>query len=106
MRNVRYRFHPGEYELGENEKFYSDMEAGEGQAPPEIPLDGLDRGRLLAGVGVELRRAAAFRRTEDVEGGEREILQRHGGQRLEAGEAGEPSEQVCPRGAQRCPVPD
>ena len=27
MRNVRYRFHPGEYELGENEKFYSDMEA-------------------------------------------------------------------------------
>lgn len=27
MRNVRYRFHPGDYELGENEKFYSDMEA-------------------------------------------------------------------------------
>lgn len=27
MMNVRYRFHPGDYELGENEKFYSDMEA-------------------------------------------------------------------------------
>ena len=25
--NRTYRFHPGEYELGENEKFYSDMEA-------------------------------------------------------------------------------
>lgn len=23
----RYRFHPDEYALGENEKFYSDMEA-------------------------------------------------------------------------------
>lgn len=27
MKRVRYRFHPGEYELGENEKFYGDMEA-------------------------------------------------------------------------------
>lgn len=25
--NRKYKFHPGEYELGENEKFYSDMEA-------------------------------------------------------------------------------
>lgn len=25
--NTRYRFHPDEYELGETEKFYSDMEA-------------------------------------------------------------------------------
>ena len=27
MNRRRYRFHPGDYELGENEKFYSDMEA-------------------------------------------------------------------------------
>lgn len=26
--NRKYKFHPGGYELGENEKFYSDMEAG------------------------------------------------------------------------------
>lgn len=27
MNRVKYKFHPSEYELGENEKFYSDMEA-------------------------------------------------------------------------------
>lgn len=27
MNSVKYKFHPDEYELGENEKFYSDMEA-------------------------------------------------------------------------------
>ena len=27
MSRVKYKFHPSEYELGENEKFYSDMEA-------------------------------------------------------------------------------
>ena len=27
MKTRRYRFHPGDYELGENEKFYGDMEA-------------------------------------------------------------------------------
>ena len=27
MNRRRYRFHPGDYELGENEKFYGDMEA-------------------------------------------------------------------------------
>ena len=25
--NRKYKFHPNQYELGENEKFYSDMEA-------------------------------------------------------------------------------
>ena len=27
MKRVKYKFHPENYELGENEKFYSDMEA-------------------------------------------------------------------------------
>ena len=27
MKRVKYKFHPETYELGENEKFYSDMEA-------------------------------------------------------------------------------